>query len=139
MWISGVLSLVGLSILAGCRTTTGTATVTVHVRDQQSQHPVADALVQAEAVHFYVPEYPFWIIDFNPSFDARRVTDTDGSARIDLPQECPVRINIVAAGYEPLEAYLTDRSIWPQTGQWIDIDPQLGQSSGSRLEIRFAD
>jgi hypothetical protein len=109
------------------------------VRDQQSQQPVADALVQAEAVRFYVPEYPFWIIDFNPPFDARSVTDADGSTRIELPQECPVRINIVAAGYQPLEAYLNAQGVWPQIGQWVDIDPQFGQSDGARLEVQFVD
>lgn len=123
--------------LTGCRTTTGVAPVTVDVRDHQTQQPVANVLVQAETVHFYVPVYPYPILDFNPPCDARAATGADGTVQLDLPLECPVRINIIAAGYEPLEAFFTDWPIWLETGQWIDVEPELGQTCGRRLEVRF--
>ena len=135
------MSVVCLAPL-GCKTATGVKTVTVEVRDSELFETVADASVTAATAHLFVPYDPSltsvveWF-DKNPRERTIAKTNAAGVAHIDIVQDCPVKVVIARAGYEPFETILGGHPVSWETNVWIDRDEDLGSSAGPRLQARF--
>ena len=136
-----LVSLVCLAPL-GCKTATGVKTVTVEVRDGETLAPIGDASITAATAHLFVPYDPSttkivaWF-DRNPRERTSATTDQNGIARIDIVQDCPVKVVIARAGYEAFETILGGHPVSWETNVWIDRDEDLGSSAGPRLQARF--
>jgi hypothetical protein len=128
--------------LTGCKTATGVKSVTVEVRDSDTLAPIDGATVSAATAHLFVPYDPSltkvagWF-DKNPRERTFAVTDAAGVAKLDVVQDCPVKVVIARAGYEPFETILGGRPMSWESNVWIDRDADLGASAGPRLQARF--
>jgi hypothetical protein len=132
-----ILLITALS-LGGCHTATGVRPMTVQVRDSDTQQPIEGADVAACSVHFFIPESPFWIIDFNPDCSARATTDAFGIARIDALENAPVKVVVAIAGYAPLETYLQEHPAISGPSPWIDPDEACADGEAPHLQVRFS-
>jgi hypothetical protein len=122
----------------------------VSVRDKGSRQPVAGAAVHARTDHAFIPmgniansDVPLMgrdpIIDGSPPRSDRGVTGADGAVRLEVILDHPVRIIVIAAGYEPQAIDLLEQPVGSgEPSAWLDADPGPAlPSEPARLEVRL--
>jgi hypothetical protein len=107
-------------VVAGCASSSTYLPLTVIVRDRESLAPVASAVVDARPVSFFVPAYPFGIIDPSPPRATRTETGADGTARFEMIVDHPVHLTVVAAGYPPAVVYVDRHPARHGESDWLD-------------------
>ena len=126
-------------LLAGCSSSGTYLPMTVDVRDRISHEPVADALVVARPVHFFIPSADDPILDPEPPATTRAMTDATGAATLEVVVQHPVHVIVTAAGYEPLETELEQHpGRTEQATGWIDPESSVPDAGERKLlEVRF--
>ena len=142
--LSPIVPLLLLSLAAGaCSSSTTARPMTIAVRDKLTRTPVASALVDAQAVHFFAPtEVPGYgrdaILDPSPPESVRGVTGADGTVRLTIVMDHPVRVIVIAAGYDIQIVDLEKHPADTGASEWLDADPgpEL-PGAPPRVEVRF--
>ncbi len=116
--------------------------MTVEVRDGRTHQPVCGAAVLVQTVHFFVPtDLP--LLGHHPIIDPTRprsvqgATGSDGSVRLQVIVDHPVKVFVVARGYEAA-AFDLDRhpAVTRKTSAWLDANPP-DLAAPSRVQVRF--
>jgi hypothetical protein len=122
--------------LGACASPGRRVPVTVAVRDGVTRQPIEGARVLIRSVHFFLPYYPFEIVDSVPPMRAAGITDAAGLVRLVTWEHAPVQVIVEAIGRPPLVVHV-DGAPASDTG-WRSGDAAPGGAdAGAAIEVQF--
>lgn len=136
--VAALLTLM-LAGLTGCSSILPARSLQVAVRDGETGHPVAGAVVKIRSVHLHLPSYPYPKMDLQSQYSDEAITDGEGVVRLSASPNQPLQVIVSLMGHSPLSVYLLEHpAIRGIASPWIG-DELAGHYDPARstLEIQF--
>ncbi|MHC5023849.1 MAG: hypothetical protein ACYTGG_08045 [Planctomycetota bacterium] len=131
-----------LTAVAGCSVSGRYAPMTIEVRDAETEAPVPNALVEARALHFFLPVEQGVYLRPHPD-EPKSVlgrTDADGRVRLNVVVDAAVQVVVVAPGYDVQSVGLEEHPVlWEDEAftSWVDADLPIDETPPRQLQVRF--